>query len=327
MVSDLAIRIIIPFAVLIVPGLVGVFGYGVYYMFFSKSRYDVRHKIKEALKQMKNKTHSKSTPTQSNSLPKHSKTLTEYNNRIFTSTSDINYSSHLFEKVAMSLEVDMNEKMESTEECVTSEQVYHSMKRAWINERMAPELLPYSNTSVDCILQLISSIEKQIGSNTKKYENEFAMGIKQLESQRLHYILSGYLRKRLEKIERFAARVLDIDRKNPDIKLLSSEEVIYAEQYIANMGKMFEDSVLSHLPSMLQGIDLLSITEKPNLNKFIIGRCNEDINNFDTRWNPNENDENLPESDYLINMSKDDQFIISYKKIRPQLFENKFYLI
>lgn len=84
-----------------------------------------------------------------------------------------------------------------TEE-LTAAEVIKLMEEAWTNEKFAPEILPHKIEIVECLLGQITSMEENLESLES---TDFTKSLYQMEVDRLRYLVSSYLRHRLEKIE------------------------------------------------------------------------------------------------------------------------------
>uniref|UniRef100_A0A1B6LT31 GINS complex subunit 4 n=1 Tax=Graphocephala atropunctata TaxID=36148 RepID=A0A1B6LT31_9HEMI len=88
----------------------------------------------------------------------------------------------------------------SDEEMMTAAGVLKSLEEAWLNEKLSPEILPHKTEQVDCMMEQIHHMEE----NLKKLDkNDFRVGLHKLELDRIRYLITSYLRTRINKIEMF----------------------------------------------------------------------------------------------------------------------------
>lgn len=118
-----------------------------------------------------------------------------------------------------------NEENEETEEVpLTAAEVIELMEEAWRNEKFAPDILPNKSEVVDCLLGQISYMEENL-RNLKTAD--FQKSIHQLEVDRLRFLVSSYLRQRLQKIEAYTFIILRQEEqrleKNEELYLTNSE--------------------------------------------------------------------------------------------------------
>lgn len=66
-----------------------------------------------------------------------------------------------------------------------------------MNEKFAPELLDYQHDIVQCVLEQIKQMERNL-KKTKKID--FRATIHNMELDRIRFMLSSYLRNRLKKV-------------------------------------------------------------------------------------------------------------------------------
>ena len=88
---------------------------------------------------------------------------------------------------------------------------------AWINEKFSPELLESQINVVQCLLEQITHIEENINKeklqNGNNPKNRFAASVYKMEIGRIRFIISSYLRIRLEKIQHFIFHLLEEEGK------------------------------------------------------------------------------------------------------------------
>ena len=105
----------------------------------------------------------------------------------------------------------------SQEEELSTREVVQRLHDAWINEKFAPELLESQIDVVQCLLEQITHTEENI--NTEKLQsgnnltNRFAASVYKMEIGRIRFIISSYLRIRLEKIQHFIFHLLEQEEK------------------------------------------------------------------------------------------------------------------
>ncbi|XP_071543516.1 DNA replication complex GINS protein SLD5 isoform X2 [Panulirus ornatus] len=151
----------------------------------------------------------------------------------------------------------------------------HLPQKAWITERMSPTLEQNQSELVDCMLDQIN----QMAENLKRLKkHDFRLAIHKMEIDRIRYIISSYLRVRLEKIERYAHYLLQKEAGITDESManLTPQEVTYAKDYASNLESHFQTLVLQHVPENLRGFDPTKMSVKPNLDSYIFLRVKEE---------------------------------------------------
>ncbi|KAG0230689.1 GINS complex subunit [Actinomortierella wolfii] len=108
------------------------------------------------------------------------------------------------------------------------EKYVQHLTQAWINERAAPEILPYEGEAVQGLLDRIDSQLAIIDDLDAGSDSDIILSIiYQTELERVKFVLRGYLRTRISKIERFGQYYLG----NNDMKSrLSPAEQTYVER-------------------------------------------------------------------------------------------------
>ena len=114
--------------------------------------------------------------------------------------------------------------------------------------------------------------------------DDFRLVPHQMEVDRIRYIISSYLRTRLEKIETFTAYLLKRDREtiNEDDRVMSKGEFEFAETFLNNLKTHFHNSALKYMPNILQdfGEGVAAMEVKPNLNSSVFIRMVKTVNNI-----------------------------------------------
>lgn len=169
----------------------------------------------------------------------------------------------------------------------------------WINEKTSPELLVFND--------LMTIVLQKLESQSLLLENMSQERIiLQLEISRLEYIIKSYLRKRLEKIERFAFYY----EINESFKL-SSQEKDYLKEYLVITREYALESGLETFPKALHAFDdyvgNLYMISSPNLNQAVVCKVLENIG------------EVLINESESIYMEKDNIYILKYKTIQSLL--------
>lgn len=125
-----------------------------------------------------------------------------------------------------------DENNDTQDEQLTAAQLIEIMEEAWINEKFAPEILPHKYEVVELLLGQIQYFEERLQDLDKR---DFQRNIRQMEVDRLRYLVSSYLRNRLEKIEMFAVAIVKDEQKRLERReepYLTEAELEFAKNYI-----------------------------------------------------------------------------------------------
>lgn len=140
-------------------------------------------------------------------------------------------------------------------------QVLENIERAWLNEKSAPDILPYQGDMVDLMLGQLAHIEENLQAIDA---NDFRRITHRMELERIRYVVSSYLRCRLQKIEDFTQHTLIAERERPaDKKRLSPAEAKFAADFLESIEKHFQQLALRHIPPNQDDISKRII--RPNL--------------------------------------------------------------
>lgn len=144
-----------------------------------------------------------------------------------------------------------------------------SIQSTWLNEKFAPEILPHQTEMLDLMLGQIVHMEENIKQLNK---NDFRLIAHKMELERIKYIISSYLRCRLEKLEKFTQDILNEENTRSN-KRLSKEEHEFAETYINHMKSHFHQIALKNMPLNLQEQTSKEIV-KPNTMEHVFLKAN-----------------------------------------------------
>lgn len=130
-------------------------------------------------------------------------------------------------------------------------QVLEILETAWTNEMCAPELLQHQTDMLELMLSQVAHMEEQMKDLDK---NDFRFVVHQMELERIRYIMSSYLRCRLQKIETFTQYILNRDAEldEPD-KRLSPEEAKYAQDFANHVDEYFNKVATQYMPNQQRG--------------------------------------------------------------------------
>lgn len=208
------------------------------------------------------------------------------------------------------------------------------LKRAYVNEKNAPELLPFET---DLLAQVMAKVEDQElvvqqnrdaaaaaggggGGGAGGGVDDLMAHIYHAELNRVRFLIRAYYRTRLFKIEKYA-----VHTAKDELGKLSPQEVEYAEKYVNMLDEHF-GSVLNQMPekytSMLQQIqdddtDYDMIPE-PNLDKHVFCRVREDRR--DVMFDPND-------PDNTMDLDQGDIIMVRYRFIKGLLEDGALDLI
>lgn len=127
------------------------------------------------------------------------------------------------------------------------------VKQAYVNEKVAPDILEYDEELVDRLQQRLAQQEERVGSLEAHWSVEIERSMYLLEAERLKYLLACYLRTRLKKVQKYAMLCLEQARPGgegspPTHPCLSRQELTFAQEYFFMMGMHMKDNVLSKMP-------------------------------------------------------------------------------
>ncbi|KAI7892872.1 uncharacterized protein EV154DRAFT_503244 [Mucor mucedo] len=186
----------------------------------------------------------------------------------------------------------------------------------WMNERNAPELLPYERTLVE---PLIDAIEKQAEYIMDKVDDKLMIMIFQTEIERIKYLIKSYLRTRLFKMEKYSLYIL----RRPDLQeLLSSQEIIYVRRYQELIESHNHNSFLHQIPLSQHRQDEksgdMNMVVEPNFEAAVFCKALITVGEIDLVRRT---------MIHTVLFEKDDIIFVRYRDIRQLLLEKKVRLI
>lgn len=198
----------------------------------------------------------------------------------------------------------------SDEEPITAQKVLRTLQEVWLNEKFSPELLQHQSDLVDCMLDQIQQMEENL---RKLKKNDFRVVIHRMELDRIRYMVTDYLRIRLNKIEQYAIHILEQETsRNPEDAYLSPPEHKFAREYLAHMEDHFRLIALRHMPSNVQDFDKTKMAVIPNISSHIFLRAKQNISGVVIEGDSENRDEE-------VDLEENSQHIMQYKPIADYL--------
>ncbi|XP_010914588.1 DNA replication complex GINS protein SLD5 isoform X2 [Elaeis guineensis] len=183
------------------------------------------------------------------------------------------------------------------------------LKRAWRNEKAAPEILQFEAALVLRAREQIQLLEETVEEFTENGVDDLVVSLYQMDLDRSLFLLRSYLRIRLQKIEKYMIHISKTNLWNR----LSEQEQRFAKRCTDIMEKHLEQSVLSRLPYGYQSILKQSISSEeddmvpePQLDTFVFCKTKHAVGAFqldDT-------------GDEIVDLVADDLYVLRYKSIR-----------
>ena len=190
--------------------------------------------------------------------------------------------------------------------------LYSDLVRCWLNEKHAPELLPFASDTVsslrpflvqsqdvcDRMQRLAASIAANdgaihasglvglglmgrgvVGSEGEKLCQELKLQypIVQLGIDRVKFVMTSYLRCRLKKIDQFVMFYLSSVAFN---SRLSQPEMEYAIKLADLLENGFHQPFIGHIPENFQSLTDPEMIDKPDINTFVLIQVVENVQDY-----------------------------------------------
>lgn len=189
-------------------------------------------------------------------------------------------------------------------EPMTAAEVLKKLEEAWLNEKFAPELLECKQDIVECILDQLSVMEENMSRGKK---GDFRVSIHRMEVDRIRYILSSYLRLRLQKIEQYARHLLEEANLDDGKSKMSAEETQYAKEFVQSYDTHLHQVALRHMPPNLQAVDASKMMVKPNIDSYVFLQANKEIEGIDVDMGSVESE--------IVTLDKNSQHLVKYRPV------------
>ena len=194
------------------------------------------------------------------------------------------------------------------------------LKQAWLNEKFSPLVLMFEEETVSRIREAIAEAEDGI-ADAQEEEGyggalTFLVHIRELEVERIKYMLRSYFRVRLRKLEKYGMFIL----QNPTVLMrLSLAEKAYVERYVDLCEHHHKASFLDGIPDKLRDLTTqdadTDMVPKPRLDTHVFCKVVEDIGTFQLD----------PESS--VELEKGALYVLPYNPIKTLLAEQSIVLI
>lgn len=184
------------------------------------------------------------------------------------------------------------------------------LKRAWRNEKAAPEILRFDSPLVSRVREQTQLLEETLDDFADSGVDDLVVSLYQMDLDRTLFLLRSYLRLRLQKIEKYT---MHISRSEDLLSRLSQQERRFAKSCAEIMEKHLEQSVLSKLPYGYDSVSRqsLSSTEddmvpEPQLDTFVFCKTKGDVGAFQL--------DDIGEE--VVDLVADDLYVLRYKSVK-----------
>lgn len=194
------------------------------------------------------------------------------------------------------------------------------LKRAWRNEKAAPEILHFESELIQRSREQIQLLEETVEEFMENGVDDLVVSLYQMDLDRTLFLLRSYLRIRLQKIEKYMIHIAKTDLWNR----LSKQEQRFSKRCTDIMEKHLKQSVLDRLPYGYGSILQQSVSSEeddmvpePQLDTFVFCKTKSDVGAFqldDT-------------GDEIVDLVADDLYVLRYKSIKGLVEGNKIDLV
>ncbi|KAJ3653305.1 hypothetical protein Zmor_012564 [Zophobas morio] len=197
---------------------------------------------------------------------------------------------------------------------MTPAELIQKMEEIWINEKFAPELLPHEQEIVDLVLSQISAMEDNVETLPSA---DFKKGFYQLEIDRIRFVVTSYLRQRLEKIETYVLHVLKEDEEREEAYLSEAEQQ-FALKYKEALEEHFDNATMFYPGLPFE--DWKSNFVRPNMNSFVFLKAKSNVEGVVV-------DRGQGDDNEIVDIKAGSQMLISYKGVSDLIKKGDLRLI
>lgn len=199
------------------------------------------------------------------------------------------------------------------------------LKRAWRNEKAAPEILRFESDLINRVKGQIELMEETVEEKLSVGSDPLSVSLYQMDLDRTLFLLRSYLRIRILKIEKYMFHI----RKTQELwNRLSRDEKLFTERCTDDLKEHLESSVLSKLPENYQSYERQSVISEeddmvpaPRLDTFVLCRSKEYLTGIQLEDGP------VDDRSKLFEMEPDVLYFICYKSIKPLVESGKIDLL
>ncbi|XP_061360675.1 DNA replication complex GINS protein SLD5 isoform X1 [Gastrolobium bilobum] len=199
------------------------------------------------------------------------------------------------------------------------------LKRAWRNEKAAPEILRFESDLISRVREQIQLVEETVEENSTGGSDPLSVSLYQMDLDRTLFLLRSYLRIRIQKIEKY---MFHIQKTDELWNRLSKEEKNFTRRCTNDLKQHLEENVLSKLPENYQSLLKQSVTSdeddmvpEPRLDTFVLCRSKEYLTGIQLEDGP------VDDRSKLFEMEPDVLYFICYKSIKPLVESGKIDLL
>ncbi|XP_020228616.1 DNA replication complex GINS protein SLD5 [Cajanus cajan] len=216
------------------------------------------------------------------------------------------------------------DSMEDYEALISTTDV-ELLKRAWRNEKAAPEVLRFEFQLISRLREQIELMEETIQDKSTAATDPLSLSLYQMDLDRTLFLLRSYLRIRIQKIEKY---MFHIRKTNELWNRLSKDEKEFTNACIEDLKQHLEESVLSKLPENYQSVLKQSVTSgeddmvpEPQLDTFVLCRSKEYLTGIQLEDGP------VDDRSKLFEMEPGVLHFICYKSIKALVESGKIDLL
>jgi len=160
-------------------------------------------------------------------------------------------------------------------EFLSASEAVKKLEENWLNEMLCPELLVPQSELVECLLEQTKNMEDNLVSISK---SDFRFALHRMEVERIQFIVTSYLRIRLEKIEKFLNHTLEVENKKGvnETSYLTSDELKFAQELGANTETHLKTLGLRHMPANMRDITAKKFIISPNKDSYVFIQVKND---------------------------------------------------
>ncbi|KAF7261975.1 hypothetical protein EG68_00701 [Paragonimus skrjabini miyazakii] len=205
-----------------------------------------------------------------------------------------------------------DEEIEANAELLTPAELMDRLLRVWQNEKMAPVLL----SAHPDLLGLVQEETDRLDTQAKSLPaGDLRAQLKRMQVERVRFVLTDYMRIRINKIEQFAEHILAEERSRPDGESphLTAEEFIFAKTYTNSIKEYLKNAIVNRLPANMQTVKEEDLAFHPNPDGYVFCRAVSRVDSIEYIDNPGPDGQPRTTS---LTLEPEDQYLLPYSIIQ-----------
>jgi len=202
--------------------------------------------------------------------------------------------------------------------------------RRWRNEKYAPELLPCDKVLIKETQEVMDFVQEGLqeecgagsAATPEQSVDQADLAVREVELQRVRYVLKDYLRLRLWKLCQWPQHYLEKE----NIDLLSDAERTFLRDFWANKEKFFQDRLLQYFPAehyrkLDSQLDMFSMIRRPEMEKHVYARIMKYVGTINVPPTYSQSENTSGEQASTLTLDEGSTYLLQWSVVRKFFFD------